>query len=552
MQQSRTTMILTRLIAFLVMAYGLEIIASTLLRQVHGMRNGHDIDAFTLSLPLLFGVSYTYLGSLLLRRKYNAWVMAIVLSALTLCINIFQVFHAPDGQPELVSVVRIALPGLFLVLLTVCKSNFRVRSDIRSFQQAVRISSLLLLVAFMYGVGGFLLLDTHDLRKEIKLPEAIHQTIDQFGLTTELVVPHSRRARLILDSLPVISISAVGYAVISFFQPLRMRLVNQEQQRKHAETLLRQYPGDIDDFFKLWPHDKHYYFDAQEQAGLAYHVTRGIALVVGDPFGNPKHFPQLVSGFNELCFVNDWQASFIHVSVKNADMYVNAGFSMQKIGEEAVVDLRAFTTEMNNKYFRQIRNRFDKLGYSFEVLQPPHNSVILQKLHVISDDWLRRPGRGERRLLLGYFEPAYIQLCPVAVVKDENMQIMGFMNLVPTYLPSTVNFDLLRHATDAPGNCNDYLVLGLIEHLLTQGATVLNLGLCPLSGLDEKAEDATLIDSALRFVYANGDRFYSFNGLRRFKAKYKPSWEDRYIAHAGGIRSFTRTLAALNRAMRVK
>jgi lysylphosphatidylglycerol synthetase-like protein (DUF2156 family) len=53
-------------------------------------------------------------------------------------------------------------------------------------------------------------------------------------------------------------------------------------------------------------------------------------------------------------------------------------------------------------------------------------------------------------------------------------------------------------------------------------------------------------------VYSNGDRFYSFSGLHRFKDKYHPDWQDRYIAYPGGVRNFTRILTALNRAMKVK
>jgi lysylphosphatidylglycerol synthetase-like protein (DUF2156 family) len=53
----------------------------------------------------------------------------------------------------------------------------------------------------------------------------------------------------------------------------------------------------------------------------------------------------------------------------------------------------------------------------------------------------------------------------------------------------------------------------------------------------------------MRFVYANGDRFYSFSGLHRFKSKYEPTWTNRYIAYRGGVRGFSRSLYALNKAM---
>ena len=544
-------MVLTRLIAFIVLTYGLAIVAGSLLRQIRS-HGGHDIDTAVITLPLIIGLSYLYLASLLLRRKYNAWITATALSVLTLALNIWQLFRPLHSERMSTGILRVVLPVLILLLLVLSRPAFRVRSDVRSFREALQISIVLLLVAFLYGVGGFMLLDTHDFHREIGLPVAAHQTIDQFGLTTNTVVPHTKRARVFVDSLPVISLGAIAYAAISFFQPLRIRFASEAHHRQQTEALLRKFSTDIDDYFKLWPHDKHYFFDATQQAGLAYHVSRGVALVVGDLFGDPKSFKGLYQSFAELCFVNDWTPAFIHVSARNTKLYGRHGFRLQKIGEEAVIDLEAYQAIKNNKYFRQIRNKFTKLGYSVDILESPFDTATLARLRHISQQWLQKPGRSERGFMMGYHTDAYMQQGKVAVIRDNQAQIQGFINLVPTYEPHTANYDLLRCAEGTPGNCNDFLLMGLIEILHEQGISKLNLGLCPLAGLDTKAEDATLVDTALRFVYANGDRFYSFNGLRRFKAKYEPVWEDRYIAYAGGMRTFTRILTALNRAMRVK
>ena len=124
------------------------------------------------------------------------------------------------------------------------------------------------------------------------------------------------------------------------------------------------------------------------------------------------------------------------------------------------------------------------------------------------------------------------------------------MNQIESFDQYEANFDFLRHASDAPSNSNDYLLMEFAVMLKGQGFERLNMGLCPLSGLDSKDEERSVIDNALQFVYSNGDRFYSFSGLRRFKAKYEPEWESRYIAYRGGIRSFTKVLTALNKALK--
>ena len=545
--------LVARFIAWVVICYGLSILATSL---SHGLQlHRHSFNRVLLTLPVLFGIGYVYLGTLLLRLKRNAWLTAMGLSGATIIVNVLIALdHHSDGlrvHPA-ATAVRLGLSLVVLLLLVTSRSVFRVRSDRLGFRQAAIVSAAMLGLTLLYGVLGFTLLDRRDFHQEISLLTAAHQTIDQLGVTTSSVVPHTARARLFIDSLTVLSITAIASAVLAFFQPIRFRLQPQSAQRDRTLELLERYPSDIDDFFKVWPHDKHYFFDADQEAGLSYHVSRGVALVVGDPFGNPKRFLLVLQAFQELCFVNDWRPAFVHVSARHRDLYAKLGYHLQKIGEEAMLDLEAFQAERNAKYFRQIRNGFTKLNYRVELLEPPFDAALLARLQTISTDWLARPGRAERAFMLGSFGPEYMQLSRLAVVRDEANQIRGFMNLVPTFEPKTANYDLLRCDNGAPGNCNDFLLLELTDLLYAEGIQTLNLGLCPLKGLDESAELTGLIDTALRFVYANGDRFYSFTGLQRFKSKYRPTWDDRFVAYGGNPTSFARVMTALARAMKVR
>ncbi len=550
MRQSRSTLVLARLVSYIVLAYGLIIIADSLLREVRG-RHIHSFDPLLITVPQVTGLGFAYLGTLLMRRKYNAWLAALVLFSVTFLLNVVRIalaIHAAD----VIRPYHLILPVLMIVLLLTTRNVFQVRSDIRRLTRALWAASLILVIAFAYGVTGFLLLDEHDFHQEFTFIAAAHQTIDQFGLTTNQPVAYTRRARLFADSLSVISIAAIGYVALSLFDPIRVSLTSQDAQREHVRRLLLEYPSDIDDFFKLWPHDKSYYFDKSGEAGLAYHVSKGVALVVGDPFGDPKRFLLLCRSFQELCFVNDWRAVFLHISDRHRTLYEKLGFRLQKLGEEAIVDISAFQEHNSDKYFRQIRNRYDKLGFRTEFLEPPHPANVLASLAKISANWLARPGRAERQLTMGFYSAAYMQQSKIVIARDEKGSIQGFINVVPTFEVGMANYDMLRCKSDAPGNCNDFLLLSLIAMLHDQGYTKLNLGLSPLRGVGEGSEEATAIDVALRFVYANGDRFFSFSGLQRFKAKYYPTWENRYVAYHGNAASFARAMTALTRAMKVK
>jgi phosphatidylglycerol lysyltransferase len=283
---------------------------------------------------------------------------------------------------------------------------------------------------------------------------------------------------------------------------------------------------------------------------LAYRIQRGVALVVGNPFGSARACHKIMQPFNDVCRLNDWLPAFIHVPESSLKVYQQYGFQAQKIGEEAVVDIANFQANtIRNKYFRQINNKFTKQGYTWELLQPPHKAAVIGRVREVSDAWLTLPGRQERGFMMGYFSEEYLQQGNLLVARDAAGTIQAFINQVPTYQTHEANFDLLRHTKHALGNVNDYLLMAFIESARQQGFTTINLGLCPLSGLDKKAANRSMIDSTMRFVYANGDRFYSFSGLHRFKSKYEPTWRSRYIAYKGGVRGFSRAIYALNKAM---
>lgn len=543
-------------LGFLVAAHGAYILATSLLDQI-AVHHGSMITDLTVDVPLLIGLSLLYLGALLRRRKRTAWLVTVMAYIFYLGVGVSQLLNKIGiHEADFREVVRgLLLPLVVLGLLFIFRREFVVKSDIQGFRFAARFIAIVLVAALVYGVAGFQLLDHSDFHQEIGLGTAVHYTIDQFNITTvEPVHPYTRRAHLFIDSLSFVSLGAIIYAGISLFQPLRLRLSDQHAEREHMSELLNRYGAPSEEFFKLWPHDKQYFFDYTGQSGLAFHVNRGVALCLSDPAGDASRYPALMRDFNSVCFGNDWLPAMIHVSDGNRELYERHGFTMQRLGQEAILDLSHFQSEVaGKKYFRQIGNKFTKLGFSCELLAPPHHQAVLDRLNAISTDWLGGKGRAERSFVMGYYSSEYMQLCSIMAARDAAGTIQAFISLVPAdFDRQEATYDLLRHAAKSPGNINDYLLMNLIEHLAGKGYKRLNLGLCPLAGLDASDDETNrLVDSVMRFAYANGDRVYSFSGLHRFKSKYEPQWHDRYAAYQGGVRGFSRAMTALVRTMQV-
>jgi phosphatidylglycerol lysyltransferase len=547
--------LILRLVALAVAANGLLIIYASLWVGIIDHDEGHIVRS-ALDIRLVAAVGLLYLSQSLARRKWAAWIITVLVYAFLLGLNVSQLLAVGGHHHFHGSLFArdVVMPLLIVAFLLFYRREFTVRSDIRNFAVSLRIVFAVLAIAFVYGVVGFLLLDVRDFHQQITVWEAVHRTIDQFNITTtHTLQPHTYRARLFIDSLSTVSIAALVYSALAFFQPIKARYNDQSHGRETMHQLLEMSKANSEDFFKIWPHDKQYIFAQTDtkQAGIAYHAARGVALGAGAPVGDKSLLNKVIHDYEDMCWINDWLPAFVHITDELQPLYAKHGYTLQKIGEEAVVNLAHFNQEVrSNKYFRQINNRFQKQQYSFEIVSPPHSDALVQRLHAISDEWLKLPGRTERSFIMGYFSPAYLQQCEIAVARDQAGTIQAFLNIVPTFDSTEANFDMLRHTSQSQGNVNDYLLLGLFAALQEQGFERFNLGLSPLSGIDVEDSGNALIGTAMRFLYANGDRFYSFSGLHRFKSKYEPEWLSRYIAHKGGVRGFTRTYTALNRAMR--
>jgi phosphatidylglycerol lysyltransferase len=58
--------------------------------------------------------------------------------------------------------------------------------------------------------------------------------------------------------------------------------------------------------------------------------------------------------------------------------------------------------------------------------------------------------------------------------------------------------------------------------------------MAPLSGLERRML-APAWHRLGGFVYRHGEAFYNFEGLHRYKNKFAPAWEPRYLASPGGL-----------------
>lgn len=203
-----------------------------------------------------------------------------------------------------------------------------------------------------------------------------------------------------------------------------------------------------------------------------------------------------------------------------------------KIGEEAVIDLTAFSLAGGDwvKLRRSI-NRAERDGLSFEMLPPEAVPPVMRELGHVSDLWLSTQNASEKGFSLGTFREDYVRSTPVAIIRLEG-RIVAFANVLTTQ-EGHAFIDLMRSLPDAHRGTMDLLFVRLMEALKQAGFTRLNLGMAPLSGLSDNVR-APLWNRIGHQVFEKGERFYNFKGVKTFKSKFDPEWQPRYLT-VGGI-----------------
>jgi phosphatidylglycerol lysyltransferase len=334
-----------------------------------------------------------------------------------------------------------------------------------------------------------------------------------------------------------------------------VRIESSELTRATADQSTRQLEGDrakeiLDrygrsslDFFKLWPR-KRMFFSHDGQCFVVYQIALGVAICLGDPVGPDDQLESFTRDFLRLCSHNGWKAAFYQALPDLLPMYRKVGLRVLKLGEEAVVDIDHYcSVTAQSKTFRYIRHRLERDGYKVTRKLPPQTEAQLDEIRAVSDQWLTLPGRREHGFALGRFDRVYLRDMPLYLLTDSTGLLVAFANEIPDYKRGEAAIDMMRHRVVTPNSTMEYLFDRVLHDLRERGFRQLSLGLFPFSGLC-RFKCATFEERLVNQIYERANHFFSFKGLHRFKAKFEPAWEERFLIYRGGLPGLVRTILA--------
>jgi lysyl-tRNA synthetase class 2 len=486
------------------------------------------------ALALLSGIALTVLGIYLIRRRRRAWALATVILVLSGVLNLLKGIDLEEAL-ACWSLAAVLIWGrdAFTVLHEDAGWRVPLRRSATVVIGVLATSALTLVAASHWGTPGLTPgRGVAELEAALTLSAAPIHYREHFGWVPE--------------GLDLLWIGAALTVAWLLFRPLAApRGLPSPQRRPLAREIVERHGSDTLSFFKLRA-DKHHFFDSSRRAFVGYRIEAGVLLVSGDPIGPSAALPGLL---RELCGFAEARGLTIGVvgaSEEFAELGAGAGLNSFYIGDEAIVDLAAFSLEGRPiRKVRQAVTRARKAGFSAELRRMGELSEVeLSELEQVSDRW--RGDEPERGFSMAIDSLRGDHLCESAVLvaRDADGLARGFLHFAPCYGRPAMSLGLMRRDRESVNGLMEYLVVSAIELLREQGIEEMSLNFAAFARL--LRDPSGLGERALGRLVGLANPYFQIESLYRFNAKFSPRWQPRYLLYERSPLGFARTgLAAM-------
>jgi lysylphosphatidylglycerol synthetase-like protein (DUF2156 family) len=263
---------------------------------------------------------------------------------------------------------------------------------------------------------------------------------------------------------------------------------------------------------------------------------------LGDPICPPELVKPGLEDFVAYCERQDWIPAFYQVDSERE--YRQLAFTLVPIGSEALIPTRTFGLEGRERHdLRYAVKRCEKEGARFSFMSGPDALAShSQELHTVSGTWLQSRRGPELSYSLGTLSTLTDPDITVGLAFAAGGRLEAFVSWLPVPARKGWTLDLMRRRPDSIYGAIEALIVKSIEEAAERGIEEVSLGVAPR--VIVAGDSSGPMDRALRAMYWGLDRFQRSRSLHRFKAKFCPTWEDRYLA-APGASTLPEVLIAL-------
>lgn len=521
----KDNVILRVLPALFIFAVGIvniiSVITPALPQRLHAIKNLLPADFILASnaLVLISGLLLIIIAIFLMQGSKRAWYAAVILTSISI---IGHITKGIDYEEALFS-------SLALFSLYYTRSNYRLKSNPMYTKLSIQVIIYGFGAILLYGILGFYFMDKDHFGIDFHFFNSVKIVFKLFFLLNDSgLTPQTRFGEIFIETFYWASAAYLLFIAIGLLLPYFRKPYNTEEEIAQVKSLVARYGHSDLDYFKIYP-DKLFFLTDDRQAFISFKTTRNIAVVLEDPVAeSAKAMKDAVLAFDAYCKEIGLLSIYYRVPEESLSIYTSLNKKYFPIGEEAIVNLSTFNLEGNKmKSLRNSLNHLTNDGFLCKIHEAPIQEGLLQKLELVSNQWLAELGQKEITFTEGIFDASILKNQTIITIEDKEERVYAFLNLIPVYKPGMSSYDLIRKVADAPNGILDLLLIKTFFYLKEQGYQKVNMGLAQLSGIP----GTNLTQKTVRFAYENLKVFGQFKGLRKYKEKFNPSWEKRYLVY---------------------
>jgi len=292
----------------------------------------------------------------------------------------------------------------------------------------------------------------------------------------------------------------------------------------------------------------------ETNGAVAYNEFGKVWLVSGDPLASAEDLAPVANSFLRKASAEGRVVGFMPATEQFAKQSGKLGLRAIKIGAAPYFDLTTWAPRGDRaKKARAGVNQARRAGVQVtEVVEI--DDKLVREAACLCKSWLttrRSAIRFEWLFTVDLFQ--HKEQKRYFTARDVTGRLVGF--LAASSIPARNGWyleDVLR-SKNAPNGTTDLLVVEVLDALKRSGASLATLGTTLMAtdgGIDRDVHISRVLSRVAWSVARCFSIFYNFNGVRRFKAKFAPSWwESEYALMSPNITAPPRVFGAVIQAL---
>lgn len=292
----------------------------------------------------------------------------------------------------------------------------------------------------------------------------------------------------------------------------------------------------------------------ETEGAVAYNEFGKVWLIPGDPLASAENLAKVSASFLKKARAEGRVVGFLPATQQFAKHSSSLGLRAVRIGSAPYFDLATWAPRGDRaKKARAGVNQARRAGVRVSEVANVDEKLV-RETTCLCKNWLttrRSAMRFEWLFAVDVFH--HRDKKKYFTARDTNGRLVGFLAASP--IPARDGWyleDVLR-SKDAPNGTSDLLVVEVLEALKRDGAKLATLGTSPLAleaTDDPEVHQSVLLSKLARFLANCFSVFYNFEGVRRFKGKFAPSWwESEYVLISQNLSAPPRIIRAFVQAI---